>query len=296
MRKLLLPLLFLLLAPIALAQQEECGLTNLAVCIPQKLYEYTLGIFNAPLQPLLNFVNFLLTDAVNIDSLSYFWAIIVYIISIFYALFMLFAGFNFIISSHDVVRREKAKIWLRNVILMIFLVQTSFFIYALFLEINSALTAGVISLINQDFFLLTVDNIANLGLELLLYFTYVIILVITVVSLALRYLFVMVGVMAFPMGLFLYFIPPLQSYGKLIINLLAVIILTTFIDALILLMGAQLLLVPGFENIKIIVMISSFFLVNVVNILLGLFIVSKSVSSVTGPSLSLILNTAKKIV
>ena len=136
MRKLLLPLLFLLLAPIALAQQEECGLTNLAVCIPQKLYEYTLGIFNAPLQPLLNFVNFLLTDAVNIDSLSYFWAIIVYIISIFYALFMLFAGFNFIISSHDVVRREKAKIWLRNVILMIFLVQTSFFIYALFLEIN----------------------------------------------------------------------------------------------------------------------------------------------------------------
>ena len=202
MRKLLLPLLFLLLAPIALAQQEECGLTNLAVCIPQKLYEYTLGIFNAPLQPLLNFVNFLLTDAVNIDSLSYFWAIIVYIISIFYALFMLFAGFNFIISSHDVVRREKAKIWLRNVILMIFLVQTSFFIYALFLEINSALTAGVISLINQDFFLLTVDNIANLGLELLLYFTYVIILVITVVSLALRYLFVMVGVMMFPMGLF----------------------------------------------------------------------------------------------
>ena len=88
----------------------------------------------------------------------------------------------------------------------------------------------------------------------------------------------------------------MQSYGKLIINLLAVIILTTFIDALILLMGAQLLLVPGFENIKIIVMISSFFLVNVVNILLGLFIVSKSVSSVTGPSLSLILNTAKKIV
>ena len=40
---------------------SECGITNWAVCIPEKLYEYFLNIINAPLQPLLDLVKDLLS-------------------------------------------------------------------------------------------------------------------------------------------------------------------------------------------------------------------------------------------
>jgi len=32
---------------------EECGLLNLASCIPQKIHEFFVGVINAPIQPLL---------------------------------------------------------------------------------------------------------------------------------------------------------------------------------------------------------------------------------------------------
>ena len=255
----------------------ECGLTNLATCLPEKFFEFLLNLLNAPVQPLLNAINSLLTEPVNINTFQAFWAIIVYIISFFYGLFFLFAGFQLMISGYDVQKRENAKEWLRNVVLMILFVQASFLLYDLIIEFSSLLTAGVVDLINPNFFLLTADNIINFGLQLMLIIPYVITLLITLLLLGLRYLIVSVGVVLFPFALFFYFIPPLQSYGKVIINVLLVAVFVTFFDAIMLLGASMLIDVGIFSAFKIVLATVAFLAVNLAMMFLIIFAGVKAV-------------------
>ena len=259
---------------------EDCGLTELASCIPEKIYDFFINLLNSPLQPLLDQIKNLLSEPINIEIFSSLWALIVYIISIFYGLLFLYAGFNFIISGHDVYRREKAKSWMRNTFLIIFFVQGSYFFYSLLLEISSLLNTGALSLINQNFFLLTVDNFSNVGLEFIFTFFYVITLFITIIFLVLRYILVSVGIIFFPLGLFFYFIPLLENYGKLVLNGLLILIFITFPQILILLAGSKLLEIPIFQDFKILVMISSFTLVNLLMIFLLIFAIIKAATSI----------------
>ncbi|MBL7054874.1 hypothetical protein ISS05_03900 [Candidatus Woesearchaeota archaeon] len=269
-------LLTLLVVPLAYAEEEKCGLTNLAVCIPQKFYEFTLNVVNAPLQPFLDLTKNLLSEPVNIENFIPLWAVIIYIISIFYGLFIIIAGFNLIVSGYSSERRERAKQWLKNVVLMVFFVQASYYIYSIILEMASSMTAGVINLIEPDFFLLSVDNTVNLGLQMVLAILYLLNLLLSITLLSLRYLLVAVGVMFFPIGLFLNFIPPLKNYGKLIINILLIIIFLPFIQSLMLLAASKLVEIPIFENFKILVMSASFNMINMSMILLVIFAVVKA--------------------
>jgi len=275
--KLFSILLFLLLAiPLAHAEEEKCGLSNLATCIPQMFFEFVLGIINAPLQPFLTLTKNLLSEPVNIEIFISLWAIIIYILSIFYGLFLIFAGFNFMISGYSAEKRERAKEWLRNVILMMVFVQASYYLYSILIELSSSMTAGIIDMIDQKFFLLTVDNVANLGLEIMLAIPYVITLMFTVILLSLRYLLVATGVLFFPLGLFFHFIPPLQSYGKLTINVLLIVMFLPFIQSLMLLAASKVIEIPVFQNFKIVIMISAFFLINLSMLFLMFFAIAKA--------------------
>jgi len=255
---------------------DECGLLNLATCIPQKLFDFIISVINAPIQPLLDLTKSLLTEPVNLSIFGSIWAIIMYILSMFYGLLLLYAGFNFIISGYDVIKRDKAKTWFRNIIIMIVLVQMSYFIYSTFIDINSLITSGIVNMVDSRFFLLTADNIINIGLELFLGLIYVITLLFSVLLLTLRYIFVAVGVILIPIGIFLYFIPPLNSYGKLIINFLGICIFITFFDSLILLAGSKIVEIPLFENFKILVMIACF---SIVNFLMFYFVIFSALKS-----------------
>ena len=249
----------------------ECGLTNLAYCIPEKIAQFLLDILNGALQPMLDFTQGLMTEPVNLSVLQPFWAIIIYVISLFYGLFFLFSGLNLLVSGHDPARRERAKQGLTNVIFMVIFVQASFFIYSLANELASLLALGVMNIIDSNFFLLTVDNVTNVGLELLFGIPYAIVLVITILLLAIRYLLALVGVVFAPIAFFFYFIPPLRSIGKMMINVLLVILFIPFFDAIILFASSALLSIALFENFKIIIMISGFLLVNFLMIFLVLY-------------------------
>ncbi|VVB79040.1 Uncharacterised protein [uncultured archaeon] len=275
---------------------DECGLLNLASCIPQKLYDFFLGIVNAPIQPLLDFTKSLLTEPVNLSLFGSIWAIIIYILSMFYGLLLLYTGFNFIISGYDVVKRERAKEWFRNILIMIVLVQMSYFIYATFIDMNSLMTYGVVNMIDSKFFLLTADNIVNLGLELFLGIFYMLTLIFTVLLLTLRYVVVAIGVVLIPVGIFLYFIPPIKEYGKLIINTLAVIMFITFFDSLILLAGAKIVQIPLFENFKIVVMITCFSIVNFLMFYIMIFSAIKSAVKTADSVISPFASIAKYFV
>ena len=259
----------------------ECGLLNLATCLPQKFFEYIEGFLNAPLQPLLDMVKGLLTADVNLQIFASFWGIIIYILSMFYAFLIMYSGIMFLTSGHDVAKRENAKEWLKNILIMIILVQASFFIYELVVDIASALTSTTLSLIAQDYFTLKLDSISNIALTMLLYIFFIIILLITSILLVIRYAIVAIGVVLLPLSIFSYFIPPLKSYGVLILNFLGVSIFVTFIDAILLTGFSKFVEQPIFANMRIIVMISSFTLINLLMLLLLLFVVVKAANQVS---------------
>jgi len=276
--------LFILLIPLvsALEDDEECGITNFITCLPQKFFEFLIGILNAPIKPLLSFVKSLLTEPINISRFLSLWVIILYAISMFYGLLMFYAGFNFMISGHDVIKRAKAKEWFQNIFIMIVLIQASYFLYSLVIDIGSMLTAGIVNMIDQDFFLLTADNIINIGLQFLFAVFYGFVLIITALILILRYLIVAVGIVFVPIGIFLYFVPPLNSYGKLILNFLGVCIFVTFFDALIFLVSSKIIDIGIFASFKILVMIASFSIANLLMIYLIVFTAIKSALKLGG--------------
>ena len=280
MKKLAISILSLILAP--LVKAEECGLLNLASCLPEKIYDFVLGIINAPIYPLLILTKSLLTEPVNLSLFSSLWAIILYVISLFYGILMLYSGFNFMFSGYDAVKRAKAKQWFMNIFIMIVLIQASFFIYELVLDVESLLTAGMINLVDDTFFLITADNIVNIGLQFFFAVFYVLTLLVTVLLLTLRYIVVAVGVVFVPIGIFCYFIPPLNSYGRLIFNFLGVCIFATFFNSLIFVVCSQLVQIELFESFKILVMISAFGMANLLMFYLMFFSAIKSAIKTTG--------------
>ncbi len=257
-----------------------CSITDLAGCMVGELRDAILKIINLPLQPLLDAIKLLLTQPATIEPLAPIWAIIIYIISLFYGLVLLWAGFSFIISGHSPERRERAKEWLQNAILMIALVQGSYFFYQLITDLASRLTTGVISLINPQFFLLTIDNLPNIGLEIVFGWLYMMTLTLTVIMLGLTYMVSSIGVIFFPLGIFLWFIPPLRDVGKFILSNIVFVIFLPFFASLILL-GASLLASTGpFAMMKVLLSILAFTTINLWFILLVLLLVVRSVFSI----------------
>jgi len=77
--------LSLLFIPLVSAE-EECGLLNLSSCLPQKLYDFFINIINSPIQPLLTLTKALMTEPIKLEAFVSLWAIILYVLSIFYGL------------------------------------------------------------------------------------------------------------------------------------------------------------------------------------------------------------------
>ncbi|MBS3106412.1 hypothetical protein J4419_01990 [Candidatus Woesearchaeota archaeon] len=289
MKKLSLLAVFLLAIPFVSA---DCGITNLASCLPEKLYEYTIGVINAPLQPFLTLTKNLLSEPVNVDGFLSLWAIITYLISLFYGLFLLFAGFNFLLSGYSALKREQAKEWIKNIVLMILFIQASFYLYTLTLEISSLLTTSILDLIDPNFFLLTIDNLANVGLQLVFSGVYLLTMVFSILGLSVRYMLVAIGVVFFPLGIFFNFIPPIKSYGRLIINTLMILIFLPFFQALLLLGASKLIEIPIFQNFKILVMTAAMSLVWCSMVFLLLFAIIKAVIGVWNSSVGQVTRIA----
>jgi len=254
----------------------ECGLLNLGSCLTQNFFEFLLSILNAPIHPFLQLTLNLLSEPVNLDQFIDMWVIIVYLLSMFYAILILFSGFNFIISGYDSAKRENAKVWLKNILIMIVLIQASFFIYQLIIDLSSVITSSILTLIDPNFFYIGTQELDNLGTNLLLSFIYLCTLILTTIILVIRYTFVSMGVFLLPIAIFFYFITPLKHYGSLIINFLGIAIFITFFDALILIGFSKLVTLGIFSALKITTLISAFVFISLMMAFLLLFAIVKA--------------------
>ncbi|MBS3074879.1 hypothetical protein J4429_00310 [Candidatus Pacearchaeota archaeon] len=261
----------------------SCSITDPGGCVIEYLFGFIVDLINMALQPFLNLNYKLLSEPVNISIFADVWGVIIYVLSLFYGLLLIWIGFKFIISGESPEEREKAKTSLKNTLIMIVLVQTSYYIYELILLISSGLTKGVLNIAGNDFFNYTSESFSNLALEIIFLGLYIIHLIITSLILMIRYIAVSSGVIFFAIGIFFYFISPLHNYGKLIINGLMVLIFLPFFYSLIFLTASRLLLLNSLSDIKILIVIGSFDLVIISTFVLLLFVLIKAASKVMGP-------------
>ena len=206
----------------------------------------------------------------------------------------IYTGFNFMISGYDVEKREKAKEWVKNIILMIILVQSSYFFYQIGLEISSMLTTIIYNKIDPHFFMITADNIVNMVLELFLYMLYQLVLFITVVLLIIRFCLLTIGIVLLPIGIFLYFIPPVNSYGKMIISYLFMNMFISVIISIILMAFSVLIEHTLFESFKIVFQITAFMLVSYIIYSFSFFTMMKSAVGKTASKVYTVTKTAIK--
>jgi len=151
----------------------------------------------------------------------------------------------------------------------------------------------MMSLVEPHFFLFTLNNLSNIGLEFFLGGIYVLVLIITALFLTIRYLFVAIGVVLFPIGIFLYFVPPIQDYGKLILNYLGVCIFVVFFDSIIFIATSQLTNISIFANVKIMLMIGALSTTNFLMTYLMIFSIIKSAMKTVNSTVKPIISVAK---
>ena len=240
------------------------------------LFEFILDMLNLACEPILNLIRKLLSEAVSISIFSGVWATIVYVLSMFYGLSLVWIGFKFIVSEGSPEKREEAKDDLKNTIIMMILIQGSYHLYELILAVSSALTRVILNLINSSFFHLKLAEGFNFGFDLIWAFFYVISLMIVLVILLLRYLSVSSGVIFFPIGILCYFFSPLSQYGKLIINWTMTLIFIPLFFSIIFLIGDKVSHLSAFKDFKTLIMVGSLNLIIISTLLILLFVAIKA--------------------
>jgi hypothetical protein len=222
----------------------------------------------------LDFSEFLITTNPDVEGMQSWHSSIVLIISSLYLLVFLVIGFMFLFYSINTEKRAKAKEWLTNAFIMIIGVNVSFYLYRLILELATAIAQFMWVTGFENFFdasssgLNTVFLVFNLGAVAL-----------AAITLFARYLFLLGGVLLFPIGIFLYFIPPLQNWGKMIFNLIGVFLFMQFVDVLVFIAAEQIAVQLAGEGIAPLVIPFAFLMIAVINILMIVYAVLKSAFS-----------------
>ncbi|MDP2749571.1 MAG: hypothetical protein Q8O89_01920 [Nanoarchaeota archaeon] len=254
----------------------DCSWTNLPQCITgyftDYFFNYLLGILNSPVNLFLGFIHKLLSEPVNIEIFHPTWLVIIYILSFFYIIIFIYAGFQFITSANNPIKREDAKEWLKNAFFLIVFVQASFFIYSSVLLLASSLAGGILSGIDTSFFTITPDG--SVGIQIMLLIPYLITLLITALILGVRYILASIGLIFFTLGIFAYFIPPIKDIGKFLVTVVLMILFVPFFQAIMILAISKI--VQNFTDYKILILICGFLLINIATIALVYFVTIKS--------------------
>ena len=293
MKKFFIIFIFVLLLPIVYAK-EDCSLKNIGSCLGETLYDFVLDVINAPVQPLITSFETLLSSSLPLAPFASFWSIIVYVLSFFYIFLFLYAGVQFMVSGYDAQKRAHAKESLKNALFLLILVQSSFYIYSLLVDINAYLTQGMLQLLSDRFFLVA-DLGWDAGFEVIFVLLYMVQLLLGVLLLLLRFFLVTLGVVWFPIGIFLYFVPPLREYGKAIIHFFLGIIFVPFILTFIFIIGDKLLHIDIFSGMKSFVLITSLMIVNLTLLYITILTLLKAFVSKSGEFVQKAAGTARAV-
>ncbi len=206
----------------------EEAIIGLATAIVNAFFDFvrlqTINLVN----PLLSLVKEFITTNPDPLLMLDWWRLVVTLISMFYLLLFVIVGLMFIFGSIDSKTRTIAKTWLKNVLILIITLNISFYLYQTFLLLGSGIAQYMWTTNFETIY--SPDAISGLNIFLLGTTTTTIIL--AFITLFIRHLFLLIGVVLFPIGIFFYLIPPLRGWGSIIFNLLGAAILMQFIDVI----------------------------------------------------------------
>jgi len=210
------------------------SVTNSIGGIPQAItdaffnsFKEIVSAFTLPLLALIR--EFLLF---NIEPLHFekLWLLVVSVISLCYMVLFLVVGLKFLLGSYDAGQRASAKEWLKGAIVIVVAVNASLLLYSLALSLSSAIASYLWSS-ELDALLVNADLSP---LNLLWVIMYASSAFFALITLFLRQVLLVAGVMLFPVGLFFYFIPPLRPYGYCVLSVLGVTGFMQVIDVIVL--------------------------------------------------------------
>jgi hypothetical protein len=216
--------------------------------------------------------------SVNPDPMLMFslWQAVVTVISCFYLLVFLFVGFKFLTVGANIQKREEAKESLKNAIIMIIAVQLSFYFYKLGLELATVITQFMWVTGFEQFFIEA--TYSGAGIFMLLAMSGSVIS--ALITLFARYLFLLMGVVLFPIGIFLYLIPNAKSWGKIIFNFIGIVLAMQFVDVIILVATSQVAVsLGGTAGIEFVPALG-FVLIAITNTIILVYAIVKSAMSV----------------
>jgi hypothetical protein len=239
------------------------GISDLIVEIPKFFLKGVLNVLYFTGNFAVKGIVMLLTEKVPIDAFFNMWKVIIYILSSIFALILAICGINLTISGQSPEKRAQAKSWLQKAAIMIVVVPASFMLYRFLIDFSSGLTTLIMNYVSTDFLYIGQGSLANLSLELGLGLPYTLISILTVILLVIRFGIVAGGTLLFPIGLTLYFTPPTQEYGKLVLNFLLVNIFANFFIALFLATFSLITQSGVFVDIQIIVACAAMFVVDI---------------------------------
>lgn len=257
------------------------GMGNILSGIPDQV----LGVFGTAFKgsiisfndPLMQLSEALLTSNPDPSGLYGWWQSIILVISSLYLLLFMIIGFMFLFSTLNPEKRMEAKEWLKNAFMMIVLVGASFALYDIMLDLATAITQFMWINGFQTFF--DPNTFSNMGAVLLIF--YGIAGFLTAITLFVRHIFLLIGVVLFPIAIFLYFVPPLKVWGRVIFNLIGIALFMQFLDVVIFVASNQAMQQLAGNVGANIVPVLAFTFIFILNILLMVYAVLKSVFTAT---------------
>ncbi|MCD6418250.1 hypothetical protein J7M00_05655 [bacterium] len=284
--RFLMPLLFLVL----LLSNASAGLwdsvSNLPANVANAILDSFKGTVISFVAPILEFIKAMVLNNINPYDFQDLWLMIVSVISCFYLLLFVFAGLKFLLGSYDAVQRKSAKEWLKNAVVIVVAVNASLLLYSLMLQLSSAVALTIWTEKLDSLF-----DIAQLNaLNLLWVVFYAFGALLLAITLLLRQLFLILGVIFVPIGIFLYFIIPLRAYGSVILNFFGAIVFMQVIDAA-LLLGVSMLTTQfaSLEYFGTFALAVGFIVAAVVNVAILIIAIMKGLSSVAAQNPELVV-------
>lgn len=223
MKRISLFLLALLLVPCVRADL----IGDLGKTLADAIYT---PVYNSLYELMTEFMNLVLEILVwnpPLDIAYDAWNIIRTVITSMYLAVLTYAGLKLMAGTllgED--ERNTLKKWVGGTIISILLVNMSYVLYEIIIQFNVGLSALVYEQPNlQGFIIASAAFILLMSVQ-----TSAVLLVILL--LIVRALLLLVGVVLFPIGIFLYYFPPTKRFGKLIVTLIFANIFIQFFEVL----------------------------------------------------------------
>ena len=208
-------------------------LTNLPGCIVDSFFNYTVSGLIASSQGIVDSTFRFMFSSPDPAWFCSSYNGIMAVVETLYTLVLMGLALYFILRSNDAEGRATAKRWLENMLVMIVVLAFSFQIFQVMLDLNTYLATSFANESMKSIFQEPV-SFTSAVFALVILIPSLSAMLLTFITLLVRYLLIPFLLFLFPIAIFLYFVPVTQKWGRAFLVVIAAVVFMTAFDALVL--------------------------------------------------------------